>query len=76
MRLVGTREASRMVQVAPRTLIGWIQRGRVVAFRDAVNGRLYLPTEEVERLRPERRLQRVSTPRGSGSQGGGSTMHG
>lgn len=57
--LVGTREAARIAQVPPRTLLRWIARGRVVAFRDKVSGRVYVPAEEVERLRPERRLQRV-----------------
>ncbi|WP_324718018.1 hypothetical protein U7230_07070 [Carboxydochorda subterranea] len=62
MQLLGTREAARAAQVPVRTLLGWVARGRVVAFRDALNGRVFLPADEVERLRPERRLHRVSAP--------------
>ena len=71
MRLVGTREAARMAQVPVRTLLGWVARGRVAAYRDAVSGRLFLPADEVERLRPERRLIPLGpvARRGTGSPG-------
>jgi len=73
MELIGVYEASRLLNLTPPTVYALIKKGVLAAHRDVLTGRMYLAREEVEQLRLEKRLVRVTKVGTKGANANGTS---